>query len=344
MNLTLDQAQAVSRSAPALQIASVGEKLRYALNFAALPKDIIYVDGDNGIDTNDGLSWDAPMKTIQAAVTLAPAGGTVLVKPKAIPVGSADPADYAETIIIPNTKPGLALIGYNTGRAQGALPQIKKGAGSTALLTIRAPGCLIAGLGFNGGSATGGGILLDDDGATKLAFGTSIIGCHFKNCAGSSATDGRLGGAIQWASTGGAWQILIKDCRFYKNLADIVLLGAGGGVTVQDVVIEDCVFSNPGTSVDVNLWLGGNGITGLVIRRCTFQELPAITSGSVARYMDLTGCVGVLTDCNFGCTGLTFRNASMGTGARVPATVFISCCYQQVAAGAGATGEIGYTA
>jgi len=50
----------------------------------------------------------------------------------------------------------------------------------TAMLKIRAPGCLIANLCINGASSTGGGILLDDDYIAKAAYGTSIVGCFLR--------------------------------------------------------------------------------------------------------------------------------------------------------------------
>jgi hypothetical protein len=322
--LTIDQAAAISRSSPALQVLDVGEKLKYALEIMATPGTTLHVDGTYGDDTNDGQGWDSALKTIQAAVTAVPPGGTVRIRPRAIPITYTDPVSYAENVVIPATKSGIALVGYGTGRTQGGLPQIRPGTGVLPAITVRAPGCLIANLGVNGAGSLGGGILLDDDGASKVAFGTSILNCHFKNCAGH-ATDGRLGGAINWAATGGAWQILVKGNRFYKNLADMVLLGAGAGVTVQDVVIEDNMFSGPPDFVDVNLWLGGNGITGLVINRNVFGRLPEIAAGSVGRYIDLTGCVGVMHNNVFGCINtLTFRAAAMGTAGRVPATMLMA--------------------
>lgn len=346
--MTLDEALAVDRLSPGHETFGVGTRLRAALTAFPFARGghTWYVDGTNGSDTlNDGQSWDTAFKSIGAAIAAASAFDAIVVLPQAIPAGATDPVSYAENVVIPAGKPGLAVVGYGS-RTQGGLPQVKKGSGSTAQLTVRSPGCLIAGLGINGGGATGGGILLDDDGTTKTAFGAAIVGCHFKNCAGPSATDGRQGGAIQaaFSISGSPWQVRIAGNRFYKNLADIVNLNFGAGVTPQDWVIEDNDFSDPPANVDVHIWLGGNGITGLVIRGNRFPELPNIGGASVGRYMDLTGCTGLLADNAFGCTGLTFRNASMGTGARVPATMFLARNYQQVAAGAGATGEIGFTA
>jgi len=293
-----------------------------------------FVDGTNGSDTYSGLDWDHAKATIQAAVTAASAGDKIFIAPKLMAAGATDPNSYAETIIIPATHSNLALIGVSRGRTQAGLPQIKKGSGSTAQITIRACGCLIANLGINGAGATGGGILLDDDGTTKTALGTTIIGCHFKNCK-VSTTDGRTGGAIMWSANGGAWQVLIKGNRFYNNVADVVLIGTAQTVP-QDVVIEDNEFSGTAASVDVNLYLaGGSGMNGVVIRNNVFGQLPAVGSGSVVRYVDMTGCInGMFVDNVFGCqtnttggTKLTFK--ASGTAAKIPVTVHVARCYGQ---------------
>lgn len=284
-----------------------------------------FVDGDNGNDANSGKSWEKAMKTIQAAVTAAGAYGTVYVKPKAMAAGATDPSSYAETIIIPATHECLRIVGISFGRTQGGLPQIKIGAGSTAMLTIRAPGCLIANLGFNGGSSTGGGILLDDDGSTKTAFGTTIAGCHFKNCVGSTATNAATGGAIMWSSEGNAWQVHIVGNRFYKNVGDVVLLGTGGSVP-QDVVIENNVFSGPAANVDCNLYLaGGSGMDGVIIRNNEFSCWPAL-GGTNDKPLALTGCVGLLAGNRFACSGKTFGAAG---DALVPTTVFLVDNWQE---------------
>lgn len=310
---------------------------------------LLFVDGTSGSDNNDGQdSWANAKATIQAAVTAASAFDTVLVAAKEMTAGTTDPGSYAETIIIPATHEGLELIGVSRGRTQGGLPQIKKGAGTTALLTIRAPGCLIENLGFNGVVTatfykTLMGILLDDDASTKTAFGTTIQNCHFKNCAGSSAsTNAAAGGAINWAATGGAWNVHIKGNRFYKNVGDIVLLGTTVDVP-QDVIIEDNIFSGPAAEVDCNLYLaGGSGMNGVIIRKNVFGQLPSL--GSVARYIDATGCTGMLVGCTFGCqtndSGAgqkTFK--ADGDAAKIPTTMHIADCWGQSITQA-ETGEI----
>lgn len=320
-----------------------------AVGAGSYGKNDFYVDGDLGYDASGEPNggWSKAYKTIQAAVTAAAFGDTVWVRPKTISAGGTDPSSYAETIIIPAAKHGLRLIGVGAGLTQGALPQIKKGSGSTALLTVRAPGCLIAGLGFNGGDSTGGGILLDDDASTKSAFGTVITNCHFKNCVGSTATDGRTGGAIQWPAVGGAWQVRITNNRFYKNVADIVMKGTTTSVP-QDVVIQGNMFS--GTSgatnaTDVNIYVAADGILGLVIDSNVFPNIPNIGSGSVTDFYDIaTGTYGIISNNVFGCTGLTFGGTH--TGGTHPSTVWIVNNKQQaaVAQEAANLSPIGYTA
>jgi len=282
--------------------------------------DASQVTGASG----DGSTWDEAVLTISEAVALASRGDVIYIAAADITDTTGDPTSYAETIIIPVALDGLALIGISRGRTQGGLPQIKIGAGATAMLTIRAPGCLIANLGFNGISSLGGGVLLDDDYSTKSAFGTTITSCHFKNCS-KHATNGKLGGAIMWSATGNAWQVTISDCQFYKNLTDICVIGTSSTVP-QDVIIEDCVFSASALSTDVNIYSGGSGFGGgLIINNCVFPKQPNITSGSVARFTDITcygtGGTGILSNCVFGAAGTTAGYGAAKTVAKIGTTI-----------------------
>jgi hypothetical protein len=289
---------------------------------------VVYVDGSSGSDGNGGTGWSDAKATIQAGVTLAGAFGTVFVLPKAMAAGATDPGNYTENIIIPATHECLSIVGIGN-RTQGGLPQLKVGGTTTAaILTIRAPGCMIRGVGINGAGATGGGILLDDDGSTKTAFGTEIAFCHFKNCAGTDSTGAETGGAIQWNTTGGAWQVWIHDNYFYKNVGDIVLLGTSAAVP-QDVLLENNVHTGPAANTDCYLYLaGGSGMTGLCIRNCHFGALPALSGGNQLRALVLTGCTGVMSGCTFamqaGATGGTRLTwIAAGTAAKVPSTVLM---------------------
>ena len=305
-------------------------------NHLVIERDVRFVDYNSVNPDGAGKTWDTAFHTIQAAVDAVDQGGVVVVKGKNMAVTDTDPVSYAEVLSI--TTPQIRLLGIG-GRAQANIPQVKMGSGSTALCTIAAPGVTIENMGFNGSGSTGGGILLDDDGGTsKVAAGAAILSCHFKNCVGSTATNAATGGAIQWAATGNAWQVLIKGNRFYKNVGDVVLLGTTGSVP-QDVVIEDNVFSGPATNVDCNLYLaGGSGMNGVIIRNNVFSAIPAIDSGTNAKMLSLTGCVGILANNYFACEdGHTFGAAG---DELVPTTVFMSGNYSEKAAAQVANGDI----
>lgn len=283
-----------------------------------------FVDGTNGLDGNSGKSPKNAFASIGQAVEDNPdlqPGDVIYVFPKTMEATDTDPESYAETFIIDT--PQISLVGIGGGPVQGGLPQVRIGSGSTAMCTIRAPGVTIQNMGFNGASSTGGGILLDDNGTTKTAFGTVIRGCHFKNCA-CHATNGGLGGAIYWGAGGGAWQCLFEGNRFYKNLADIVC-PASVGTVPQDIVIRNNYFSGPAANVDVNIYVGTGGINGLIIDGNVFQGLPAISSGSNATFLVLTSCVGVLSWNAFGGSGEAFGAAQANL---VPTTMMICGNYQ----------------
>ena len=286
----------------------------------------------------DGVS--RVYSTIQGAIDACTGGrgDVVLVLPRLMAAGATDPTSWAETLIIAASQSNVSLVGIPINRTQGGLPQVKKGSGSTALLTIRAPGCLIKNLGFNGIDATGGGILLDDDASTKSAFGTTIENCHFKNCQGSAAAT--TGGAIMWSAAGGAWQVRIKDCIFYKNRAGIVMKGTSGSIP-QDVVIENCDFtSNVNTTVDADIYVAADGIIGLVIKNCNFAtvDVPAYaTSPDAARYIKLgAGTKGAIFGCRFACVsdtaGTEYTFGVAGTAAIIPTTVRIAGCFGEITA------------
>lgn len=285
---------------------------------------VIFVDGDKSIG-GAGSTWEDAYLTIQAAVDASVAGDAIMVATKTIPVVTTDPASYTENIIIPNTKPNLSIIGVSRGLTQGGLPQIKVGSVTTSpIISVRAPGCLIANIGINGAGATGGGILLDDNNSTKIAFGTTIVGSHFKNCKGTTATDCRTGGAIMWTADGDAWQVRIANNVFYKNVGDIVLKGTSQSQP-QDVVIDGNTFQGIATAVDCHIYLaGGSGILGVTVNNNTFANvLPALSSGSIVRYADLTGCTGIFSNNYFAGSYTTSGFGAAKVAAKLPTTVGI---------------------
>ena len=293
-----------------------------------------FVDGDKTGTGAGGTTWEDAFTeadfTGNISVLGVSAGDVVYVAARTMAATDTDPVSYTTNLVV--NVPQVSIIGVSRGRTQGGLPQLKVGATTTSpIINIKAPGVLIANIGINGAGGTGGGIkLTDDGGSTSAAFGWSIIGCHFKNCVGTTATNALTGGAVWIGSDGGAWQGLLAGNRFYKNVGDFVLAGTSGSVP-QDIVIEDNVFSGPAASVDVNVITGGSGINGLILRNNEFTAMPALSSATTARYVDLTGSVGIMVGNRFASVtattsqGVTF--AAAGTGGKVPTTIFMAQNY-----------------
>src|SRR3990167_709966 len=306
-----------------------------------------YVDGDKSSNGGGG-SWEDAFSETQfngnlSSISSAIAAGDVFyVAGRTMAATDTDPISYTTNLVL--NVPQVSLIGVSRGRTQGGLPQLKVGATTTSpIIEIKAPGVLIQNIGINGAGGTGGGIkLTDDGGTTSAAFGWSVLGCHFKNCVGTTATNALTGGAVWIGSDGGAWQGLLAGNKFYKNVGDFVVAGTSGSVP-QDIVLEDNVFSSPAASVDVPVITGGSGVNGIFIRNCDFPAMPTLTSGTTKRYLDLTGSVGIMSGCHFGSivspTGSEKTFAEAGTGAFIPTTVYITDCWGETTT-TGETGEI----
>jgi len=308
-----------------------------------------YVDGDKSTG-GGGSTWadafgESDFNGNISALGVG-AGDVVYVAGRTMVATDTDPISYTTNLVI--NVPQVSLIGVSRGRTQGGLPQLKVGATTTSpIIEIKAPAVLIENIGINGAGGTGGGIkLTDDGGTTSAAFGWSILGCHFKNCVGTTATDAGTGGAIHWGSGGGAWQGLVAGNRFYKNVGDVVL-PAGASTIPQDIVIEDNVFSGPAASVDCNIFVGSGGINGLEIHNNYFPCNPNIGSGSNASFLVLTSCVGLLADNKFAAQTAEGVTTEIKFGATqenlVPTTMFMANNYGEFPTGVGAgliSGEI----
>jgi hypothetical protein len=95
--LSAAQARKIDQDNPTNLLYQVGSKLKNALNLGFPFKNgtRFFVDGLNGADTNDGLSWDTAFKTIQKGVdsTGNGRGDVIFVAPMAS-------AKYTENVVI----------------------------------------------------------------------------------------------------------------------------------------------------------------------------------------------------------------------------------------------------
>lgn len=286
-----------------------------------------FVDGDNGNDTNDGLTPSSAFKTIQAAVTASAQGDRVFIKPLEgdSASGDTDPDSYTENITI-TAKDGLSLIGVGRGRTQGGLPQIKVGSTTTSpIITVNSFGVGIFNLGINGAGATGGGIKLVANGSTQDAGGAVIAGCAFKNCVSSGAA--ATGGAIYWSTNGGCWYVAILNNEFMNCRAGVVLTGTSIDSPKHCKIIGNVFGADANTAVDADIYGGGSGWTDCIMDRNVHAtvDVPAYASSpSAARYIKLLGGSGIVSNSYFSCIasgGSKKTFGAAGDAAIIPTTV-----------------------
>src|SRR3989337_897379 len=116
--------------------------------------NVWFVDGDKSTG-GSGKSWedafgesDFDGKLSDFPSTIA-AGDVIYVAARTMAQTDTDPTSYTTNLTI--DIPQVSIIGVSRGRTQGGLPQLKVGGTTTqAIITIAAPGCLIANLGING--------------------------------------------------------------------------------------------------------------------------------------------------------------------------------------------------
>ena len=93
----------------------------------------------------------------------------------------------------------------------------------------------------------------------------------------------------------------------------------------QDITIRHCIFTSSAANLrDCDIWgHAGSGMVGVQVSYCNFGIFPA--AGTKNNYMDLTGCTGLLSRCNFAAASKTYGAAA---NVLIPTTVGICGNYQ----------------
>jgi hypothetical protein len=283
-----------------------------------IPNNAYYVDGDNGADTNDGLTWETAKATIQAGINAASSQDTVFIKTLAPDSDASDPGQYEENLTIAYAKHGLRLIGIGTSNSRFpyAGPKIKN-ASAAALLTVNASGVRLENLQFNctRNSGTYGIRLQGIAGYATLAgsVGFTIINCCIKN--GGPTYSGIY---IQ-----GGYGGLISHCTFYGNDSGVQL--QDNALPSSGHTIEYCNFkgindAGPTTTIAEHITVRAGGHHDITIDHCNFSKATSfISCGS--------GNTGLISNCCFADTSATLANS---TGmVKVPAaqTVKVTGCW-----------------
>ena len=186
--LSTTEAREIDRLMPGNLNVGLGTKIKYLLDKIANKGTTWYVDSVNGSDSGyDGKSWDTPYKTIQAAVTAATAGDTLMM------IGT-----FTEAVVC--TKQ-LAFIG--AGLTPNDCIWMESAAGQT-LLTLSGTDCLFDNIRFR--IPTTGGIGIN----MSASDYTIIQNCHFQ---------GRTGSYYGIYNAGGSQCVIRNNIFEYLNTA-----------------------------------------------------------------------------------------------------------------------------
>jgi len=244
---------------------------------------VFYVDPTSGNDQNDGLSWDFPLKSIQAAVNkvVDRLGTLILVGPGKIQenvlLEKNHDAVYIKSVAGPwetQWRPSDGLSG--PGAAVYAFTDTNTEAGSaTGIgLFVGARGCTIDGFCFDGGGGYVGMVVGDGYGVGDVTQGTSqnAASCRIINCLFNNGNEGT---AIPGLVLKGCSSNVIVENNSFEKCDYGVYIASGSGKTNISPIIRNNHFygcstygvykANENTDINVqvigNTFLDGSGAT-----------------------------------------------------------------------------------
>jgi len=258
---------------------------------------VLFVDGANGLDGNDGKSPETAKKTIQAAVDLAGSGrgDVIYVFPKGANAG------YAETVTIARGDNNITLIGVGPRGSVFIDPSTEDAGG----MVVRGNDVTLINMGVAAEDDTSGNIALLVTGARFRAYGCKIEGGDEQVRIGPTtvalgAASGVETGAdaifydceIAWGAKGivinrtdygAVTQLHVNRCRFHNLTAAHMdeRNGTGGQADTcyRNLEIVDCFSddSEGGTAPTNYFLLNDNNGNDGIVTRCSFPT--AINSG-----------------------------------------------------------------
>lgn len=196
-------------------------------NFTNQDGMIYYVDGNAGLDTNDGLSWDTAYKTL--AVALAASHASITTSPKGTGRGWA----ARNTVYI---------------KGDSFVENLTKGAQKTDIVGVGScdhhPMARIVGnhvmdstsymgmrfINVNFASPAGGGVIMT---LPTQQSGISFLNCFFDGRSSTAATKAILATAVE--------MLTIKDCRFVGKFSTTTIdigTGASRALLIESNKIE----------------------------------------------------------------------------------------------------------
>ena len=227
-----------------------------------------FVDKDlaTASDTNDGLSWQQALLTVQAGVdkTVTGLGDHVFVKVAA--------SAYAENVIVAS-KDYVSIVGVLNNSAWGR-PDIHPAAGIGLVVTL-SQGFLLQNV----------YVFSDDDDAMTI----DSEGWRLENCKFQGSSDGLLLKGHPTNDSFGAGQGLARGCTFEANGAAGIRMehaDATSGIGSTDNEIVDCLFRD-NTGVDLLSAVGVSGGGAGIFLRLSVRDCKFLDPGAAHVYIDM---------------------------------------------------------
>jgi len=247
-----------------------------------------FVDQGGGAPNYPGKGSNQAFTTIQGAIDSASAGDTIHVKGIAGSVGQT--SDYSESVTIPYTKPGLAIIGEGNSDSEGVLWTCETQ--NDVMISVKARDCLVQGFRLRPNGTTGWavGLYRQYTVATNDSSGFTLRNCVIRS---TTQTSGgiNMGGTLA-TNNQGANDVTIERCIF-------------------DSVIYALYCSSPATvpsrTVMRDVYITGSCTHGVShsVRRSLFERVyVADLGGGMMMDTDMNGGAAAadnrVKDCSFG--------------------------------------------
>ena len=318
----------------------INENVRFMNRFVSKyvnPWSVVrFVDGDDGVDTNNGLLPTKAKLTIQSAITASDKEDVIYVRPKdwtSLPYSYPGlNTAYAESCSIPYAKQGLSIIGIANQSARGIPHGVvlrETASAITANMKVYAPLCAFENLVFERGGTETGGQLVFQGGtaATYEANAATVYNCYFFYGVGTAGPGGWGGGVM----SDQIWGLTVDSCYFMNCRAGIAF--QSGGATSGSFVARNNWFASRDTTasgISVDILVYTQGAANILIADSYFAHLIPSLSGGIGKWINITGDVrqGLIANCYLGgVMGTTYTCGVAGTAISNPANVGVANVY-----------------
>lgn len=258
-----------------------------------------FVDANTNKAKNDGKGRDTPLKTIASAIAKAAAGDTIHVK--GIAGGIGEVSDYAESVVIPYNKPGLAIIGEGNG-PEGVLWTCKTQ--NDTIIRAKGRDCLIEGFRLRPNGTSGWAIQLhkeytdDTNDSSGFTLRNSVIRSTTQTAGGIN-----MGGNVATANQGA------NDVTIERVVFDSVLVA----------LICDTPATVPSRTIMRDIFITGSCTAGIrhSCRRSLFERVYVCDlAGNMMMDTDMNGGAEAadnrVHNCSFGDYNSEFNDVNAG--------------------------------